>query len=135
MNGKKIKIAIVGVGNCASSLVQGLTYYKDAKKDEFVPGVMHVDFGGYYIGDIEVVAAFDVNANKVGKDVGDAIYEEPNNTAIYAKVPKLGVKVMMGPRMDGVNYTTESLVPISKTKPVDVVKTLVESGAEAVINY
>jgi myo-inositol-1-phosphate synthase len=132
---QKIKIAIVGVGNCASSLVQGLTYYKNTKKDAFIPGVMHVDFGGYQIGDIEVVAAFDVNANKVGKDVGEAIYEEPNNTTVFAKVPKLGVKVSMGPRMDGVNYTTESLVPISKTKPVDVVKVLKESGAEAVINY
>ncbi|MGH7203148.1 MAG: inositol-3-phosphate synthase [Candidatus Levyibacteriota bacterium] len=135
MDKKKIKIAIVGVGNCASSLVQGLTYYKNTKKDAFIPGVMHVDFGGYQIGDIEVVAAFDVNANKVGKDLGEAIYEEPNNTAVFAKVPKLGVKVMMGPRMDGVNYTTEPLVPISKAKAVDVVKVLKESGAEAVINY
>jgi len=135
MAAKKIKIAIVGIGNCASSLVQGLTYYKDVKKDAFVPGVMHVDFGGYQIGDIEVVAAFDVNANKVGKDVSEAIYAEPNNTTIFAQVPKLGVKVDMGPRLDGVNYTTESLVPISKTKPTDVVKVLKESGAQAVINY
>lgn len=135
MAGKKIKIAIVGVGNCASSLVQGLTYYKNVKKDAFVPGVMHVDFGGYQIGDIEVVAAFDVNANKVGKDVSEAIYAEPNNTTVFAQVPKLGVKVSMGPRLDGVNYTTESLVPISKTEPSDVVKVLKESGAQAVINY
>src|SRR5882672_37398 len=100
---RKIRVAIVGVGNCASSLVQGIHYYRDAKDDAFVPGVMHVRFGGYHIRDIEVVAAFDVNSNKVGKDVAEAIYAEPNNTAVFAKVPKLGVKVSRGPRMDGVN--------------------------------
>ena len=132
----KIKVAIVGVGNCASSLVQGIEYYKGTKDDEFVPGVMHVNFGGYHIRDIEVVAAFDVNTNKVGKDVAEAIYAAPNNTAIFAQVPKLGVKVLRGPRLDGVNETTAPLVPVDdKTKPVDVVKALKDSGAEAVINY
>ena len=99
----KIKVAIVGVGNCASSLVQGIEYYKNAKDDEFVPGVMHVNFGGYHIRDIEVVAAFDVNVNKVGKDVAEAIYAAPNNTAVFAQVPTLGVEVNRGPRLDGVN--------------------------------
>lgn len=132
----KIKVAIVGVGNCASSLVQGIEYYKDARDDEFVPGVMHVNFGGYTIGDIEVVAAFDVNSNKVGKDVAEAIYAAPNNTAIFAQVPKTGVKVSRGPRLDGVNKYTAELVPVNdKQKPVDVVKVLKDSGAEAVINY
>lgn len=132
----KIKVAIVGVGNCASSLVQGIEYYKNARDDEFVPGVMHVNFGGYHIGDIEVVAAFDVNSNKVGKDVAEAIYAAPNNTAIFAKVPKLGVKVSRGPRLDGVNKYTAELVPVNdKQKPVDVVKVLKDSGAEVVINY
>jgi len=131
----KIKIAIVGVGNCASSLVQGITYYKNAKPNEFVPGLMHVNFGGYHIRDIEVVAAFDVNAHKVGKDVGEAIYAEPNNTAIFAKVPRLGVKVSMGPRLDGVNRYTAPLVPVAKQKPVNVVQVLKDSGAEAVVNY
>jgi len=132
----KIKIAIVGVGNCASSLVQGIEYYKDAQDDAFVPGVMHVNFGGYHIRDIEVVAAFDVNINKVGKDVAEAIYAAPNNTAVFANVPKLGVKVLRGPRLDGVNETTAPLVPVNdKAKPVDVVKVLKDSGAEAVINY
>ncbi len=135
MANRKIKIAIVGVGNCASSLVQGIHYYRNAKEDHFIPGVMHVNFGGYQIKDLEVVAAFDVNKNKVGKDVAEAIYAEPNNTAVFAKVPKMGVKVMMGPRMDGVNYTTEPLVPVGNDKPVDVAKVLKESGAEAVINY
>jgi len=136
MAGNKIKVAIVGVGNCASSLVQGIHYYRNAKDNEFVPGVMHVNFGGYHIRDIEIVAAFDVNTSKVGKDVAEAIYAAPNNTAIFAKVPKLGVKVSRGPRMDGVNKYTAALVPVDdKAKVVDVVKVLKDSGAEAVINY
>ena len=127
---RKIKVAIVGVGNCASSLVQGIYYYRDAKDDAFVPGVMHVRFGGYHIRDIEVVAAFDVNRNKVGKDVAEAIYAAPNNTTVFAEVPALGVKVSRGPRLDGVNKYTEPLVPVSDTdRPVDVVKVLKESGA------
>jgi myo-inositol-1-phosphate synthase len=133
---RKIKVAIVGVGNCASSLVQGIHYYKDAKDDEFVPGVMHVRFGGYHIRDIEVVAAFDVNKNKVGKDVAEAIYAVPNNTVTFSQVPKMGVKVSRGPRLDGVNKYTEELVSVDdKAQPVDVVKVLKESGAEVVINY
>jgi myo-inositol-1-phosphate synthase len=131
----KIKVAIVGVGNCASSLVQGVHYYKNAKDDEFVPGVMHVNFGGYHIRDIEVVAAFDVNADKVGKDLAEAIYAKPNNTAIFAEVPKLGVKVSRGPRLDGVNRYTEMVVPVSNESEVDVARVLEESGAEVVINY
>lgn len=132
----KIKVAIVGVGNCASSLVQGIEYYKQAKDDEFVPGVMHVNFGGYHINDIEVVAAFDVNEKKVGKDVAEAIYAEPNNTTVFCQVPKTGVNVQRGPRLDGVNKYTVDLVPVDdKRQPVDVVKALKDSGAEAVINY
>lgn len=136
MSERKIKIAIVGVGNCASSLVQGIHYYREAKDDSFVPGVMHVRFGGYHIRDIEVVAAFDVNDHKVGLDVAEAIYAEPNNTATFASVPKLGVTVSRGPRLDGVNKYTAPLIPIDDTQyPVDVVNVLRESGAEAVINY
>ena len=136
MADKKIRVAIVGVGNCASSLVQGIHYYRNAKDDEFVPGVMHVRFGGYHIRDIEVVAAFDVNENKVGKDVAEAIYAEPNNTAVFAQVPKLGVKVSRGPRLDGVNKYTAELVPVDdKRKPVDVVTVLKKAKVDAVINY
>ncbi len=136
MADKKIRVAIVGVGNCASSLVQGIHYYRNAKDDEFVPGVMHVRFGGYHIRDIEVVAAFDVNENKVGEDVAEAIYAEPNNTAVFAQVPKLGVKVSRGPRLDGVNKYTAELVPVDdKQKPVDVVKVLKDAKVDAVINY
>jgi len=132
----KIKVAIVGLGNCASSLVQGIHYYRDAKDDSFVPGVMHVNFGGYHIRDIEVVAAFDVNSNKVGKDVADAIYVEPNNTTVFSVVPTLGVKVSRGPLLDGVNKYTAPLVPVDeKQKAVDVVQVLKRTGAEVVINY
>lgn len=131
----KIKVAIVGVGNCASSLVQGLEYYKDAKDDDHIPGLMHTNFGGYHISDIEVVAAFDVNDNKVGKDVAEAIYEEPNNTTVFAQVPNLGVKVSRGPRLDGVNKYTADLVPVAEDEGEDVVQILKDSGAEAVINY
>lgn len=131
----KIKLAIVGVGNCASSLVQGIEYYKDSKEGAFVPGVMHVNFGGYHIRDIEIVAAFDVNEHKVGKDVAEAIYAQPNNTAVFAKVPKTGVKVSMGPVLDGVNKYTAPLVPVAGVKAADVVAVLKESGAEAVVNY
>lgn len=136
MTKNKIKVAIVGLGNCASSLIQGIHYYRDARDDEFVPGVMHVNFGGYHIRDIEVVAAFDVNSNKVGKDVAEAIYAEPNNTTVFADVPPLGVRVSRGPALDGVNKYTATVVPVdAKDKPVDVVKTLKDAGAEVVINY
>src|SRR4051812_39388513 len=114
MASRKIRVAVVRVGNCASSLVQGLYYYRNAKDDGFVPGVMHVNFGGYHIRDIEVVAAFDVNSNKVGKDLSEAIYESPNNTTVFAKVPKTGVKVLRGPRLDGVNKYTAELVPVNE---------------------
>jgi myo-inositol-1-phosphate synthase len=133
---KKIRVAIVGVGNCASSLVQGIHYYRNAKDDEFVPGVMHVNFGGYHIKDIEVVAAFDVNSNKVGKDVAEAIYAAPNNTAVFAKVPKLGVKVLRGPQLDGVNKYTAELVPVEPGQvAADVVQALKDAKVDAVINY
>ncbi len=136
MSDRKIKVAIVGVGNCASSLVQGIHYYRDAQDDAFVAGVMHVRFGGYHIRDIEVVAAFDVNNNKVGRDVAEAIYADPNNTTVFAKVPKLGVTVSRGPRLDGVNKFTAPLVPVDdEEQPVEVVKVLQDSGAEAVVNY
>ena len=132
----KIKVAVVGVGNCASSLIQGIEYYKSAKENDLVPGLMHVNFGGYHIKDIEVVAAFDVNTNKVGKDLAEAIYAEPNNTAIFCKVPTTGVKVSRGPRLDGVNKYTAELVSVDdNAEPVDVVQVLKDSGAEAVINY
>ena len=90
----KVRVAIIGVGNCASAFVQGVEYYKNAKPDEEVPGLMHVDLGGYHVNDIEFSAAFDINVKKVGKDLGQAIWADPNNTMKFAKVPKnLGVEV------------------------------------------
>ncbi len=92
----KIRVAIVGVGNCASSLVQGRYYYENAKPDDFVPGLMHVDLGGYHIRDIDFVAAFDIDKNKVGKDLSEAIYTKPNNTYVFQQVPHTGVTVERG---------------------------------------
>jgi len=93
---KKVRVALVGVGNCASSLVQGVHYYRGAKPDDFIPGLMHVNLGGYHISDVEFSAAFDIDANKVGKDISEAIYATPNNTYRFADVPKLGAKVYRG---------------------------------------
>src|SRR5215213_7353800 len=92
MSSSKVRVGIVGVGNCASSFVQGLSYYQDAKSNEPVPGLMNVELGGYHIGDIEIASAFDVNASKVGKDVSEAIAAEPNNTFRFSKVPRTGVR-------------------------------------------
>src|ERR671938_1998262 len=99
---RKIRVAIIGVGNCASSLVQGVHYYRNAKPGDKIPGIMHVDLGGYHLGDLEFVAAFDVDKNKVGKDLADAIYAKPNNTHRFADVLKTGVKVSRGMTLDGI---------------------------------
>ena len=96
---RNIKLAVVGVGNCASSLIQGIEYYKDAPDDTPIPGLMHANFGGYHVRDIEIVVAFDVNADKVGKDVAEAIYIAPNNTTVFAQVPSTGVLVRKGPQI------------------------------------
>lgn len=139
---KEIKIAIVGVGNCASSLIQGLYYYKNVKDEkEIVPGLMHNVLGGYKISDIKVVAAFDIDKRKIGKDVSKAIFTPPNCTKIFCKkVPKMGVLVKMGPIFDGVaphmkEYPEEKIFLPAKQKPVDIVKELKKSGAEILINY
>lgn len=133
---RTIKLAIVGLGNCASSLIQGIEYYKNAADDEYIPGLMHANFGGYHVKDIEVVAVFDVNSDKVGKDVSEAVWAAPNNTAKFSDVPYYGVKVLRGPRLDGVNKYTAELVPVDDSeKPVDVVAELKKAGAEVVVNY
>ena len=131
----RIKIAIVGVGNCASSLIQGLTYYKDIKDNKKVVGLMHTNLGGYRISDIEVVAAFDVNLTKVGKDLSEAIYASPNNTVQFAKVKKLGVKVQNAKVLDGIGEYLKDVVKISQSPILDPVKILKDSGAEILINY
>jgi len=134
----EIRVAIVGVGNSASALVQGVQYYKEANEDVSVPGLMHVNFGGYHIRDVRFVAAFEVNKNKIGKDLSEAIFAEPNCCAKFAEVPNLGVKVSAAPVLDGVaphmrepfNVYTEGEV-----EPVDVVETLKRMKAEILINY
>src|SRR3989304_3590007 len=97
----KVRVAIIGVGNCPSSLVQGVHYYREAPEDQFVPGLMHVNLGGLHIGDVEFTAAFDIDQNKVGLDLSEAIYVSPNNTYKFADVPNLGVKVYRGMTHDG----------------------------------
>lgn len=131
----KIKIALVGIGNCASSLVQGLTYYKNIKDNQKIVGLMHTVLGGYKISDIDVVAAFDVNVTKVGKDLSEAIYAFPNNTVIFAKVAKLNVKVENTKVLDGIGHYLKDVVKVSKIAIPDPVKILKNSGAQILINY
>jgi myo-inositol-1-phosphate synthase len=130
-----IKLAIAGVGNCASSLVQGITYYADAPVDESVPGLMHVELGGYHVGNIELVAAFDVDAEKVGVDLGKAIHAGPNNTVKFADVGELGVQVQRGPTFDGLGHYYREMVEESPAEPVDVAQALRDSGAEVLVSY
>jgi myo-inositol-1-phosphate synthase len=130
-----LKLAIVGAGNCASSLVQGLQYYRDAAPEDTVPGLMHVDLGGYHIRDVEVVAAFDVDAKKVGRDLAEAIVSEPNNTIRFADVPPTGVTVQRGPTLDGLGTYYRETIEESDAKPVDVAQALREAGADVVACY
>ncbi len=130
-----IRIAIAGVGNCASSLVQGLYYYADAEPDDHVPGLMHVVLGGYHINDVQPVAAFDVDASKVGLDLGKAISAEPNNTVQFCDVPELGVRVQRAPTLDGFGEFYRTQCEESPAEPVDVAAALREAGADVLISY
>ncbi len=131
----KVRVAVVGVGNCASSLIQGRYYYQDASEDAFVPGLMHVNLGGYHVRDIEFVAAFDVNANKVGKDLGEAIYAKPNNTIRFCDVPRIGVMVQRGPTMDGIGKYVAAVIPESAESAVDVVAALRQAEVDVMVSY
>ena len=131
----KINVAIVGVGNCASSFVQGLQKYREAPTDEFVPGLMHADMGGYHIGDIEVVAAFDVDRAKVGKDLSDAIFAGQNNTVKFADVPKAGVKVERGMTHDGIGKYLAGVVRKADGPTADIVNILREREVDVLVNY
>ena len=131
----KVRLAIVGAGNCASSLVQGLEYYKDADPSDTVPGLMHVDLGGYHIRDVELVAAFDVDAKKVGTDLAEAIVSEPNNTIRFAEVPPTGVTVQRGPTFDGLGRYYRETITESELPPVDVAKALRDAQADVVVSY
>jgi myo-inositol-1-phosphate synthase len=141
-NKREIRVAISGLGNCASSLIQGIYYYKKVKNDDdLVPGLMHNVIGKYLISDIKIVAAFDVDKRKVGKDINEAIFEKPNCTAIFhGDLPKAGVKVKMGPVLDGVaphmkDYPDEQTFLVANEKPVDVAAELKKSGAHILVNY
>ena len=131
----KLRLAIAGVGNCASSLVQGLEYYHNANRTDHVPGLMHVDLGGYHVGDIEVVAAFDVDAGKVGQDVGKAIWGGQNNTIRFANVGELGVRVMRGPTLDGLGKYYRETIEESPSPVVDVADVLASTKADVLVSY
>ncbi len=134
----EIRVAVAGVGNCASALIQGVEYYKDAKENVAVHGLMHVNFGGYHIRDIKFVAAFDVNKNKIGRDLAEAIFVEPNCCARFAGVPPLGVKVSPAPILDGVAEHMKTGFRVyndNETKQANVVGILKETNADMLVNY
>jgi myo-inositol-1-phosphate synthase len=131
----KIRVAIAGVGNCASSLVQGIEYYRDAEPGDVVPGLMHVVLGGYHVGDVEFVAAFDVDAAKVGLDLGKAIFAGQNNTIRFAPVADLGISVQRGPTLDGLGKYYRQTIEESPLEPVDVAAILRETRADVLIAY
>ena len=131
----KIKVAIAGLGNCANSLIQGVTYYADADPTTAVPGLMHIDLGGYHVGDVEFVTAFDVDASKVGQDVAKAMWAGINNTIRFAEVAELGVDVLRGPTYDGLGMYYRDQVDESAQEPVDVVQALRDSRADVLVSY
>jgi len=132
---KKVRVAIIGVGNCASALVQGVQYYQDAPDDAEIPGLMHATLGGYHIRDIEFTAAFDVVATKVGKDLSEAIWAYPNNTIKFADVPHLGVKVYRGMTHDGLGKYLSQVVEKAPGPTDDIVKILKDTGTDVVVNF
>src|SRR5215203_5510313 len=132
---RSVRVAIIGVGNCASSLVQGVEFYKDADKNDQVAGLMHVDLGGYHIRDIEFTAAFDVNTTKVGKDLSEAIYAEPNNTIRFADVPRLGVEVQRGMTHDGIGKYLQDVVHKASGPTDDIVGILKDTHTDVVVSY
>lgn len=132
---KKVRVAIVGVGNCASSLVQGVQYYKDARPEDFIPGLMHVNLGGYHINDIEFSAAFDIDSTKVGKDISEAIFAGQNNTYRFADVPKLNAQVYRGMTHDGLGKYLSKVITKADGETADVVSVLKDTGTDVVINY
>jgi myo-inositol-1-phosphate synthase len=130
-----INVAIIGVGNCASSLVQGVHYYRNAKEEDVVPGLMHVNLGGYHVSDIKFVAAIDVDKNKVGKDLSEAIYAPPNNTYKFCDVPLSGVKVSRGMTHDGLGKYLSQVIEKAPPPTADIVKLLKDTNTHVVLNY
>src|SRR6266508_2035616 len=131
----RVRVALVGVGNCANSLLQGVEYYKDAPDDQFVPGLMHVNLGGYHIRDIEFTAAFDVTTDKVGKDLADAIWAKPNDTIKFADVSQTGVKVSRGMTHDGLGKYISQVVTKAPGETSDVVGLLRDTKTDVIVNY
>ena len=131
----KVRVAIIGVGNCASSLVQGVEFYKKAKDEDQIPGLMHVNLGGYHVRDIEFSAAIDIDKNKVGKDLSEAIFTKPNNTFKFSKVPKTGIKVQRGMTHDGLGKYLSEIIEKAPGDTVDIVKLLKETKTDVVISY
>lgn len=131
----KIRVGIIGVGNCASSLIQGVEYYKNAKNTDFIPGIMHVSLGGYHIRDIEFVSAFDIDKNKVGKDLSEAIFIPPNNTTKFSKVPHKKVKVERGMTHDGLGKYLSRIIQKAPGSTADVIGILKDTKTDVVINY
>lgn len=131
----KINVAIIGVGNCASSMVQGVYYYGKADQDDFVPGLMHVNLGGYHISDINFVAAFDIDKNKVGKDLAEAIFIEPNNTFKFCDVPHMGVPVERGMTHDGIGKYLSEMITKAPGPTADIVRILKDREVDVVISY
>jgi myo-inositol-1-phosphate synthase len=131
----RVRVALIGVGNCANSLLQGVEYYKEAPEDEFVPGLMHVNLGGYHVRDVEFTAAFDVTTDKVGKDLADAIWAQPNDTIRFADVPQTGVKVSRGMTHDGLGKYISQVVTKAPGQTDDVVGILRDTRTDVVVNY
>ncbi len=132
---KQVRVAIVGVGNCASSLVQGVEFYRSADREGTVPGLMHIDLGGYHVGDIVFSAAFDVVESKVGRDLSEAINAAPNNTITFAEVPHLGVLVQRGPTLDGLGKYVTGVVSESSAPVAEVARILRETNTDVLVNY
>ncbi|MFF0608776.1 inositol-3-phosphate synthase [Nocardia tengchongensis] len=131
----EVRVAIVGVGNCASSLVQGVQYYKDADENSTVPGLMHVKFGPYHVRDVKFVAAFDVDAKKVGFDLSDAIFASENNTIKISDVPPSGLTIQRGPTLDGIGKYYAQTIELSEAEPVDVVQALKDAKVDVLVSY
>ncbi len=132
---RRIRVAIAGVGNCASSLVQGIEYYRDAHPGDTVPGLMHVELGGYHVGDVDFVCAFDVDVDKVGEDLGKAIFRGQNNTIRFAEVPTLGIEVLRGPTLDGWGTYYQKTCKESPAPAVDVAAELRKAKADVLVSY
>src|SRR5215469_17662328 len=130
MSNKKVRVAVIGAGNCASSLVQGVQYYREAQADDFVPGLMHVNLGGYHIRDVEFSAAFDIDSTKVGKDLSEAIFAGQNNTYRFADVPKLNAQVYRGMTHDGLGKYLSQVITKAPGQTADIVSILKDTGTD-----